>query len=152
MISAGKGKFGLVYLAQHKGSGKYVAIKYITKQAIFDSQRIDKFQQEFNVLQTIRHPFVMECYGGIDVSEYFDTVFNVLTSVSSLAIPTVPQTPSCIGIICEFVPGGELYHRLKKVVRISEAEAKFYFCELALVLRYLHDTLQLVRLLHQIWL
>lgn len=83
MISAGKGKFGLVYLAQHKGSGKYVAIKYITKQAIFDSQRIDKFQQEFNVLQTIRHPFIMECYGGIDVSEYFDSVLNVLTSVSS---------------------------------------------------------------------
>lgn len=65
---SGKGKFGLVFLAQHKPTSKFVAIKFISKQAIFDSQKLEKFQQEITVLQTVRHPFLMECFGGFDVS------------------------------------------------------------------------------------
>lgn len=54
------------------------------------------------------------------------------------------QTPTCVAVVCEFAYGGELYHRLKKKVKFSEAEAKFYFCEIASALHYLHDTMQLV--------
>lgn len=43
----------------------------------------------------------------------------------------------------EFAYGGELYNRLQKVHRMAEAEAKFYFCELASALRYLHDELNI---------
>lgn len=69
-----------MFLAQHKPTAKYVAIKYIAKQAIYDSQKIEKFQQEFNVLQTVKHPFLMECFGGFDVRfmmNAVDVVFRV---------------------------------------------------------------------------
>jgi serine/threonine protein kinase len=38
----------------------------------------------------------------------------------------------------EYAFGGELYHRLQTVHKFSEAEARFYFCEIASALRYLH--------------
>ena len=43
----------------------------------------------------------------------------------------------------EFAYGGELYHRLQQVHRMGETEAKFYFCELASALHYLHDELSI---------
>ena len=49
------------------------------------------------------------------------------------------QTPTCLALVLEFAYGGELYHRLQQVHRMSENEAKFYFCEIASALRYLHD-------------
>jgi len=115
----GKGKFGLVYLAKHNGTHKCVAIKYITKNAIFQSKRLEKFQEEFEVLQEINHVFIANCFGGF-------------------------ETSTCFGLVCELAAGGELYNRLKKVVKLPELEAKFYFCELCCVLRYLHDEKHLV--------
>lgn len=44
-----------------------------------------------------------------------------------------------MALVLEFAYGGELYHRLQQVHRMSENEAKFYFVELASALRYLHD-------------
>jgi serine/threonine protein kinase len=37
-----------------------------------------------------------------------------------------------------------LYHRLKKIIKLKEEEAKFYFCEIAVTLKYLHVELGLV--------
>jgi serine/threonine protein kinase len=115
----GKGKFGLVFLAQHKPNGKFVAIKYITKQSIYDSQKLQKFQQEINVLQSLDHPFLMHYFGGFEAQ-------------------------ACIALVCEYAFGGELYNRMKKRIKFSENEAKFYFCEVACALRYLQETMQLV--------
>jgi serine/threonine protein kinase len=47
-------------------------------------------------------------------------------------------------LVLEFAYGGELYHRLQQVHKMSENEAKFYFCELASALHYLHDELSIV--------
>lgn len=63
--------------------------------------------------------------------------YTVLSNVEIVII--IFQTSTCFGLICEFAAGGELYNRLKKVVKLTETEAKFYFCELCCVLRYLHD-------------
>jgi serine/threonine protein kinase len=46
--------------------------------------------------------------------------------------------------VLEFAYGGELYHRLQQVHKMSETEAKFYFCELASAIRYLHDEQNIV--------
>ncbi len=82
----GKGKFGLVFLAQHKPSGKYVAIKFVSKQAIFDSQKVEKFQQEINVLQLVRHPFLMRCFGGFEVCRYICLKRPFILFLNSVAI------------------------------------------------------------------
>jgi serine/threonine protein kinase len=39
----------------------------------------------------------------------------------------------------EYYPGGELYYHLKRVKKFSEEHAKFYFCEVLLSLKYLHE-------------
>jgi serine/threonine protein kinase len=46
--------------------------------------------------------------------------------------------------VFEFSAGGELFTLVKKRGKLSEETAKFYFCEIALALQYLHETLQVV--------
>jgi len=118
----GKGKFGLVYLAKHQQSTKdfrHVAIKYISKQTIFDFQNKTKMIQEIYALQTADHPFIIHCFGGF-------------------------QTDTCLALVMEYAYGGELYNYMKKRHRMSDNEAKFYFCEIASALHYLHDELGIV--------
>ncbi len=64
----GKGKFGLVHLAKANLCQKYVAIKYISKQVIFDSEANDRIQNELDILMRISHPFIMQTFGVFDVS------------------------------------------------------------------------------------
>ena len=54
------------------------------------------------------------------------------------------KTGTCIALVLEYAFGGELYHRMQKVHKMAECEAKFYFCELACALHYLHDELNVV--------
>jgi serine/threonine protein kinase len=44
-VVIGKGKFGLVYTAQHAASEKYVAIKFISKGIIFETKGVQRIQQ-----------------------------------------------------------------------------------------------------------
>lgn len=114
----GKGKFGLVYLSRHS-TAKHVAVKYIPMKIIQECDCGIRLQQEISVLQRIDHPFVVHCFGG----------FN---------------TPACIALVFEYAFGGELYTRMKQASSMSEAHAKFYFCEIALALDYLHNKLKVV--------
>jgi len=117
----GKGKFGLVYLCkQGQGaSGKCVAIKYITKAMIHETQCLVRLNQEVQVLQQVDHPFLVHCFGGF-------------------------ETPECIALVCEYAMGGELYTYMKKNNKMREDHARFYLCEIALGLTYLHDKLGII--------
>lgn len=110
----GKGKFGIVFLSQHKVSKKCVAIKFIPKKIIFECQSADRINQEMEILSRIRNPFIVQYFGA----------FNA---------------PNVVGLVFEFVFGGELYNRMKRVHRLPETECLFYFCEIASGLNYLHD-------------
>lgn len=115
----GRGKYGIVFLSKHVSTQKYVAIKYISKQVVYQNRCVKKIQQELNVLQTINHPFAIKCLGAF-------------------------TTQGSIALIFEYAFGGELYTRMKKRHKMSGEEAKFYFCEIVSVLRYLHDDLNIV--------
>ena len=39
-------------------------------------------------------------------------------------------------VVC---PGGELFHQLKKVKKMTEEEAKFYFLEILMALDHVHS-------------
>ena len=56
LAGIGKGKFGFVYVAKHSGSKKCVAIKYISKQFVYECKSIARINQEITVLQKIDHP------------------------------------------------------------------------------------------------
>eukprot|EP01038_Epipyxis_sp_PR26KG_P010546 gene10546-14168_t len=119
LIPIGKGKFGLVFLSKHKPSSKIVAVKFIPKQVIFENESLSRIQQEMNILQKLDHPFVVRFFGGF-------------------------ETSNCVALVFDYCFGGELYHLMKKNNKMPENMAKFYFCELALALHYLHNTLNIV--------
>ena len=114
----GKGKFGFVYLSKH-ASGKCVAIKYISKQFVAENKSRARINQEIMVLQKLDHPFVVHCFGGFETKE-------------------------CISFVFDYCFGGELYTYMKKNGSLSEGHAKFYFCECAAAIDYLHNTLGFV--------
>ena len=45
LLKIGKGKFGLVFIGRHSNGNKHVAIKYIPKQIIFETQSSTRIQQ-----------------------------------------------------------------------------------------------------------
>ena len=112
----GKGKFGMVFMSKSTATSKHVAIKYISKDFIHETKSLSRINQEIDVLQKIDHPFIIHCFGGFD-------------------------TPTCIALVFEYAAGGELYTLMKKNGNMSEQVAKFYFCEVALALSHLHETL-----------
>lgn len=116
LAGIGKGKFGFVYLAKHCGSKKCVAIKYISKQFVYECKSIARINQEITLLQKIDHPFMVHCFGGF-------------------------STTGCIALVFEYCLGGEFFTYLKKRTKIPEGHAKFYFCEIALAIAHLHEKL-----------
>jgi len=86
--------------------------------------------QEIRALRSLVHPFIIHYFGGFEVCYFFKIYLRCLTFL---------QTNSFIGLVFEFAGGGELYNRMKKNGPMKENEAKFYFCEMATVLHYLHD-------------
>lgn len=112
----GKGKFGFVFLSRHNTSQKHIAIKYISKQFVHETHSLARLNQEIALLQLVDHPFIIHCFCGFD-------------------------TPQCIALVFEFAYGGELFTYMKKNNRMPEAFARFYFCEIALALSYLQETL-----------
>ena len=47
-------------------------------------------------------------------------------------------------MVFDYAFGGELYNRMKKDHKMNESVAKFYFCEIAMSLHYLHDEMKIV--------
>jgi len=69
---------------------------------------------EIKILSNIKHPFI------VGLSGYF-------------------QDDKCIYLVLDYVPGGELYSRLRDVDRLSADHAKFYAMEIVLAFEYLHN-------------
>jgi len=115
----GKGKFGCVYLSQNVKTKQYVAVKFIAYQMIFDGKHADRVDQELRVVKELDHPFIIHFFGAY-------------------------RTPGSVAMVFEYAMGGELYHRMKSAVTMSEDEAKFYVCEIAVALHYLHNTAGIV--------
>ena len=49
------------------------------------------------------------------------------------------QSPEKIYFMLDYVNGGDLFHHLRKRVRLSESETRFYAAEVILALEYLHE-------------
>ena len=49
------------------------------------------------------------------------------------------ETRFYIAFVLEYCAGGELFYHLRKLHRLSEADAKFYFVEICIGMAYLHS-------------
>ena len=80
-----------------------------------------------DVLSMISHPFIIRVFGYYDVCLRDDRCSNT------------SQSHDVVGMVFEFASGGELFTRMKKIQKMPEEVAKFYFCEIAHALGYLHS-------------
>ena len=113
----GKGSFGTVWLARTLATGKPVAIKQIPKSSLATAGELDAIKSELSILCKVRH------------NPHTVTLLNYGQDISN------------IYFVCDYVIGGELFSRMKRLRgRMPEKEAKFYIGELAAALNSLHES------------
>jgi serine/threonine protein kinase len=109
----GRGTFGKVQLVRSKIDGKLYAMKTIVKQLLVEAEAVEQTIIEKKVLLQTSHPFLVSAYAAF-------------------------QTPQKIYLIIDYVPGGELFGRLRADRKFNESRARLYAAEIALGLGALH--------------
>lgn len=112
--SVGKGAFGKVRVVQHKRTKALYALKYINKQRIAAQRAVSNIIQERRLLEEIDSPFVCNLRFAFQDDE---NLFMVL----------------------DLMLGGDLRFHLDRAGSMSEEIVRFYVCEMALALDYLHS-------------
>jgi serine/threonine protein kinase len=112
----GTGAFGEVYLARLKSDPKAMfAIKILEWRKMLKQRLADQLENEINVLRRL--------HGSPFITKQFSTDY----------------CGGRIGIVLEYVSGGELFYWLKKFGRFSEYSTVFYASEIVCALKYIHE-------------
>lgn len=56
------GSFGKVRLVKKKNGAKYSCVKIMKKEELIKSQQVDHISNEYKILSTISHPFIVIIY------------------------------------------------------------------------------------------
>lgn len=110
----GKGSFGEVYQVSHKKTGQVFAMKVLRKSKIVGRNLVRYAMTERNLLSYIRHPFIVRLHYAF-------------------------QTPSCLVLVLQFCPGGNLSNLITREGCLPEALAKLYTAEVFLAIEHLHE-------------
>ncbi|KAL4108427.1 hypothetical protein PRIC1_000143 [Phytophthora ramorum] len=113
----GTGMLGKVRLIRHKRSSLYYVLKSIKKKEVIVKKMTLQLEAERDAMvqmTAVRHPFTVRYFGSL-------------------------ATSSHVHFLMEYVPGGELFHRLHTVGRLSNDEAKFYATELIIFIEGCHE-------------
>ncbi|CAD25584.1 cAMP-DEPENDENT SER/THR PROTEIN KINASE (ALPHA SUBUNIT) [Encephalitozoon cuniculi GB-M1] len=111
----GVGAFGKVHLVRLKSSPTSVfAMKMLDFGEILRQRLADQLENEISILKRI--------YGCPFVAKLYSTDFH----------------GGKVGLIMEYVGGGELFYWLKKCGRFDEQMARFYAAEIISALRFIH--------------
>ena len=110
----GRGFVGKIILVKYKKDGKYYAMKMMRKDQIISQELENNILLEKNILIEAQCEFILS------LSFFF-------------------QTPERLYFITPFIPGGDLYHKLKADIFFTEELTKFYSAQIAIALQYLHD-------------
>ncbi|CAH2078078.1 unnamed protein product [Thlaspi arvense] len=105
----GEGTFAKVKFAQNTETGESVAMKIVDRSTILKRKMVDQIKREISIMKLVRHPCV------------------VLASRTK------------IYIILEYITGGELFDKIVRNGRLSEAEARKYFQQLIDGVDYCHS-------------
>ncbi|OHS98046.1 AGC family protein kinase [Tritrichomonas foetus] len=110
----GRGTYGKVQLVRFKRDGKLYAMKSMSKRILEETEQIQQTIQERDVLLKTHHPFLVSAYWSF-------------------------QNPQKIFMVLDYVPGGELFGRLKEEGQFNEKRAQLYAAEILLGLGALHS-------------
>uniref|UniRef100_A0A1I7XMI4 Serine/threonine-protein kinase Sgk1 n=1 Tax=Heterorhabditis bacteriophora TaxID=37862 RepID=A0A1I7XMI4_HETBA len=115
LTTIGKGSFGRVFQVRHKETGKFYAMKVLSKEHIRKKNEVKHVMAELSVLKAnIHHPFL--------VSLHFSF-----------------QNKDKLYFVLDHLNGGELFSHLQKEKHFSESRSRFYAAEIASALGYLHQ-------------
>ena len=95
------------------GQLPHFAMKVLRKSEIVRLKQVEHINSERNILERVRHPFVVELY-----ATYQDNI-NVYMLLS-------------------YIPGGELFSHLRRAGRFSADVTRFYLASIVLAIEYLH--------------
>jgi protein kinase A len=110
----GVGSFGRVMLVMHKREEeKYYAMKILSRRQLVRLKEVEHALSEKRLLQSVSFPFI------VDLEHHFKDNSNLY-------------------MVLEYVPGGEMFHLLKRRGKLSEDHACFYASQVVLALEYLH--------------
>ncbi|GFR91744.1 serine/threonine-protein kinase N2 [Elysia marginata] len=112
----GRGHFGKVLLTQYKRTGEYFAIKALKKGDIIARDEVESLMSEkriFEVINTMRHPFLVNLFACFQTSEH-------------------------VCFVMEYACGGDLMMHIHNDV-FSEPRTVFYAGCVVLGLQYLHE-------------
>lgn len=111
----GAGAFGKVYLVRLRGdAGSVFAVKMLDFRRVLRQRLADQLENEVSILRQLYGcPFVAKLYG----TDLYD---------------------GNVGLVLEYVGGGELFYWLKKCGRFDEQMTRFYAAEVISALRFIH--------------
>lgn len=110
----GTGLMGTVYIAKWRKDETYVALKSVSKAYVCRHNDGRHVHNERRILRDLSHPFILKGFGTF-------------------------QDPDHIFFVLEYVPGGELFSRLKRKEYFPAGITKFYLVEILSALVYLHE-------------
>lgn len=110
----GRGTYGKVQLVRSKSDNKIYALKTMGKRLLEETDQVEQTLVEKEVLLKTRHPFLVSAHAAF-------------------------QTPEKIFLVIDYVPGGELFNRLKEEGKFSESRTRLYAAEIALGLGAMHS-------------
>ena len=110
----GSGGMGHVYRARYAKTGQVLALKLLSAAAHEDEKLVARFQRELDILQRVRHPHIVQCYGGgrLGTRRFF---------------------------AMEFIPGGTLLNLLKQRQQLPWKQVAEYARQVALALQAAHE-------------
>jgi serine/threonine protein kinase len=110
----GQGAYGSVKLVRCKLDGRLYAMKYLSTQLLQESDQLEQVMAERNVLTKSVHPFLVGAHYAF-------------------------QTDAQVFLILDYVPGGELFARLREERKFDESRVRLYAAEILLGLGFLHQ-------------
>lgn len=121
----GQGSYGKVLLVRELATGKLFAQKQLHKASLIindDEVHQTNYQRTLNeksILEKVAHPNIVKLYYAF-------------------------QDHNKVYLILEYLDGGELFHHLAQQKFMSEKDASYYIGQIALALRYLHNSLKVI--------
>jgi len=109
----GGGSFGKVYLVKTKSTGKYYAMKVLSKKKTKVENLWRYIYAERNIQSMVRHPFIVKLRCAF-------------------------QTKGSFVMIMDYYPGGDLGHLLREEKKFTEERARMYIAEVILAIEELH--------------
>jgi len=110
----GTGAFGRVRFVTYKATSNFYALKTLKKASIIKMKQVDHIVSEKSILQTLKHPFIVNMYGSFHDNRY-------------------------IYMVLEYIIGGEFFTHLRKAGRFDNDASCFFGACVAAIFEYCHS-------------